>query len=465
MAPMISRMGPAFIGVGSAMGGLAARQIPALLIGLRSLSLAMMGPLGIAAAAGAAAVALGIFIAKNQDLIDGLPVLGGLISGTARYQRELNEALKEANDLYERNLITQEELKERGIKALGVSLSTLTEEMGEHKESVGLWGEVNEASWESYLQTVADTVVSMQHEKATLEQIYDALKRAGIDWKDTIIEDVLRPMVIQHKAETSKIVGYVGMMAGEWQKAALQIDEDQDALAGETEEDYARITDSIKSVLPAVDETFEEWSKQLTEMFSAQVAFDANLRTLYDDLAAANVENLTDIVRTIEEEGPMAAQAAVNMLHEGTMGIEAYRLLGEHITVTKGYTGDIIGTIEEEKVTMVLEMFGFARAMVGGFASKLIEETPKAVTSVDYMTGEIKQALTGSPQYKTWHWGIGMGEDLALGLIHGLKAETPALAAYLQQWGYTVAEDLSICLLYTSPSPRDRTRSRMPSSA
>ena len=32
---------------------------------------------------------------------------------------------------------------------------------------------------------------------------------------------------------------------------------------------------------------------------------------------------------------------------------------------------------------------------------------------------------------------------------------------------YNLAEDLSIkrCLLYTSPSPRDRTRSRMPSSA
>ena len=29
----------------------------------------------------------------------------------------------------------------------------------------------------------------------------------------------------------------------------------------------------------------------------------------------------------------------------------------------------------------------------------------------------------------------------------------------------TVIPDLSTCLLYTSPSPRDRTRSRMPSSA
>ena len=29
----------------------------------------------------------------------------------------------------------------------------------------------------------------------------------------------------------------------------------------------------------------------------------------------------------------------------------------------------------------------------------------------------------------------------------------------------TIFEDLRVCLLYTSPSPRDRTRSRMPSSA
>ena len=30
---------------------------------------------------------------------------------------------------------------------------------------------------------------------------------------------------------------------------------------------------------------------------------------------------------------------------------------------------------------------------------------------------------------------------------------------------YTCVHDRDICLLYTSPSPRDRTRSRMPSSA
>ena len=41
----------------------------------------------------------------------------------------------------------------------------------------------------------------------------------------------------------------------------------------------------------------------------------------------------------------------------------------------------------------------------------------------------------------------------------GLAAKEPAIAA---QWE---AMDLYGCLLYTSPSPRDRQKSRMPSSA
>ena len=38
-------------------------------------------------------------------------------------------------------------------------------------------------------------------------------------------------------------------------------------------------------------------------------------------------------------------------------------------------------------------------------------------------------------------------------------------AAYRRQGMHSDAEVLYNCLLYTSPSPRDRTRSRMPSSA
>ena len=50
-------------------------------------------------------------------------------------------------------------------------------------------------------------------------------------------------------------------------------------------------------------------------------------------------------------------------------------------------------------------------------------------------------------------------EGRHLGTIQ--PAEQPSNVA----WGDADGKTLYICLLYTSPSPRDRTRSRMPSSA
>ena len=47
--------------------------------------------------------------------------------------------------------------------------------------------------------------------------------------------------------------------------------------------------------------------------------------------------------------------------------------------------------------------------------------------------------------------------------VHDIRAECSATS-----WGYSEAtnkDQSAVCLLYTSPSPRDRTRSRMPSSA
>ena len=55
--------------------------------------------------------------------------------------------------------------------------------------------------------------------------------------------------------------------------------------------------------------------------------------------------------------------------------------------------------------------------------------------------------------------GVGVIQNVALDAADG-----PALLAFAQSH----AVDLTVvgpCLLYTSPSPRDRTRSRMPSSA
>ena len=52
----------------------------------------------------------------------------------------------------------------------------------------------------------------------------------------------------------------------------------------------------------------------------------------------------------------------------------------------------------------------------------------------------------------------------AAGVLEGSLAES-CLRVPLLVAGFIRVEDPSVCLLYTSPSPRDRTRSRMPSSA
>ena len=49
--------------------------------------------------------------------------------------------------------------------------------------------------------------------------------------------------------------------------------------------------------------------------------------------------------------------------------------------------------------------------------------------------------------------GIGVSSEITIGTAHVIQSGLGQLPEY------------NICLLYTSPSPRDRTRSRMPSSA
>jgi len=49
--------------------------------------------------------------------------------------------------------------------------------------------------------------------------------------------------------------------------------------------------------------------------------------------------------------------------------------------------------------------------------------------------------------------------------ISGKQIVNQASHGYINEVEYEIFKEDNICLLYTSPSPRDRTRSRMPSSA
>ena len=57
-------------------------------------------------------------------------------------------------------------------------------------------------------------------------------------------------------------------------------------------------------------------------------------------------------------------------------------------------------------------------------------------------------------------WPDGTPRRQAAALVTDMDPDTSAAVKKL-----ALAEEMDRCLLYTSPSPRDRTRSRMPSSA
>ena len=74
-----------------------------------------------------------------------------------------------------------------------------------------------------------------------------------------------------------------------------------------------------------------------------------------------------------------------------------------------------------------------------------------------------------NPRYWESDRGKGEGTAAALGLSHVLRATTIFLNSFFalnqQNRAVVIAVHDDGCLLYTSPSPRDRSLSRMPSSA
>ena len=82
--------------------------------------------------------------------------------------------------------------------------------------------------------------------------------------------------------------------------------------------------------------------------------------------------------------------------------------------------------------------------------------TPNGV-KVTIMFEELLEAGLSAAEYDAWLINIGEGDQFGSGFVDvNPNSKIPAM---MDHSGKTP------CLLYTSPSPRDRTRSRMPSSA
>ena len=98
-----------------------------------------------------------------------------------------------------------------------------------------------------------------------------------------------------------------------------------------------------------------------------------------------------------------------------------------------------------------------ARALVAG-GVRMLEvtlRTPQALACIEAIARAVPEAVVGAGTVRS---------------KADAQAAANAGARFAVSPGYTSAvgqacRDAGLCLLYTSPSPRDRTRSRMPSSA
>ena len=71
----------------------------------------------------------------------------------------------------------------------------------------------------------------------------------------------------------------------------------------------------------------------------------------------------------------------------------------------------------------------------------------------------------GNPMRMPWDQAMDIDTDGGVLMVDGKIAEVGAGAALTAAHPEAEITRYGSCLLYTSPSPRDRTRSRMPSSA
>ena len=125
-----------------------------------------------------------------------------------------------------------------------------------------------------------------------------------------------------------------------------------------------------------------------------------------------------------------------------------------HITITDGiFGGNGLGELTSEEISVIKVLVNVQDAANFGLqVGDRISAVPYWDDSVSHVTAEVAGTFEKNNQ-DDLYWSIEQK-----GFMYSASDSFKTIPLYLN-------EDVYICLLYTSPSPRDRQKSRMPSSA
>ena len=156
---------------------------------------------------------------------------------------------------------------------------------------------------------------------------------------------------------------------GEVGEATEEVTALQKEFAEATEEEMAAIVAAVKSILPAVDETYGAWERRLREMVLAQSTFQGNMEIINRLLVAGNVGAVGDIMAVIQEMGPQYALQFTRFLAEDP--VRALEVLRGVAPMVVGQTVQSMGGVISDNAPFIAASIetGYGQPLFSGIVN------------------------------------------------------------------------------------------------
>jgi len=250
----------------------------------------------------------------------------------------------------------------QGFEEMRQSIAGLTGPEGIAKATVQMRDMVEEIrKWPSkwskdFDDSLAGMVRAMRDAGMSFEEVSTVIKRSGAE----AFQDV-RAEMEKWREENRKVQDELAFQSEvqhlkELAQAAKDTGKDIEGLgdsaqmsAEEVEKQTKRIESAVKSLLPAVDETFDQWAERIDRLLQAYSLLPENLKYILGRLVDAHVDNAQQIVDAISKQGPEVAWAFAYYLAQvpADSAAEALRNFGSVVTyeaakaVTEGAEGAV----------------------------------------------------------------------------------------------------------------------------